>query len=55
MGGMEWDEGGRFRREGTYVDLWVIYVGVWQKPREGRWEGRWRVRGKDGDEDRVQK
>jgi len=23
--------------------------------REGRWEGRWRVRGKDGDEDRVQK
>ena len=32
MGGMEWDEGGRFRREGTYVDLWVIYVGVWQKP-----------------------
>ena len=27
-------EGGRerFRRKGTYVYLWLIYVDVWQKP-----------------------
>ena len=24
--------GGRFTREGTYVHLWLIHVGVWQKP-----------------------
>ena len=24
--------GGRFKREGTCVYLWVIYVAVWQKP-----------------------
>ena len=24
--------GGRFRREGTYVYLWLIHVDVWQKP-----------------------
>ena len=24
--------GGRFKREGTYVYLWLIYVDVWQKP-----------------------
>ena len=23
---------GRFRREGTYVNLWLIHVVVWQKP-----------------------
>ena len=29
---MGWEDGGRFRREGTYVSLWLIYVDVWQKP-----------------------
>ena len=24
--------GGGFRREGTYVYLWLIHVDVWQKP-----------------------
>ena len=24
--------GGRFKREGTYVHLWLIHVVVWQKP-----------------------
>ena len=24
--------GGRFKREGTYVCLWLIHVDVWQKP-----------------------
>ena len=24
--------GGRFRREGTYVYLWLVHVDVWQKP-----------------------
>ena len=24
--------GGRFRREGTYVNLWLIHVDVLQKP-----------------------
>ena len=24
--------GGRFKREGTYVYLWLILVDVWQKP-----------------------
>ena len=23
---------GRFKREGTYVNLWMIHVDVWQKP-----------------------
>ena len=23
--------GGRFKREGTYVYLWLIHIGVWQK------------------------
>ena len=30
-----WDgvgRGGRFEREGTYVYLWLIHVGVWQRP-----------------------
>ena len=26
-----WEAGGRFRREGTYVYLWLIHVDVWQK------------------------
>ena len=30
-GGMGWEIGGRFKREGTYVCLWPIYVDVWQK------------------------
>ena len=30
-GGMWWEVGERFRREGTYVYLWLIHV-VWQKP-----------------------
>ena len=24
--------GGRFKREGTYVYLWLVHVDVWQKP-----------------------
>ena len=24
--------GGRFKREGTYVYLWLIHVDIWQKP-----------------------
>jgi len=24
--------GGKFKREGTYVYLWLIHVDVWQKP-----------------------
>ena len=31
-GGMGWEMGGRFRREATYVNLWLIHVDVWQKP-----------------------
>ena len=27
---MEWEVGWRFKREGTYVYLWLIHV-VWQK------------------------
>ena len=27
-----WEVGGRFKREGTYVHLWLIHVDVWQKP-----------------------
>ena len=30
-GGMGWEVGGRFKREGTYVDLWLIHIDVWQK------------------------
>jgi len=32
MGGIGWEVGGGFRKEGTYVYLWLIYVDVWQKP-----------------------
>ena len=24
--------GGRFKREGAYVSLWLIHVDIWQKP-----------------------
>ena len=29
---MERDMGGRFKRERTYVYLWLIHADVWQKP-----------------------
>jgi len=29
--GKGWEVGGRFKREGTYVYLWLIHVDVWQK------------------------
>ena len=32
MGRRRWEVGGRLMREGTYVYLWLIHVGVWQKP-----------------------
>ena len=32
MGGMGWEVGGGFRKEGRYVYLWLIHVDVWQKP-----------------------
>ena len=28
---MGWEVGGRFKKEGTYVYLWLIHVDVWQK------------------------
>ena len=31
-GGTRREMGGRFRREGTYVYLWLIHVEVWLKP-----------------------
>ena len=31
-GGMGWEMGRRFRREGTYVYLWLIHADIWQKP-----------------------
>ena len=34
MGGMGWEVGGRFKREGTYEYLWLIHADVWQKPTE---------------------
>ena len=34
MGGMGWDVGGRFKREGTYVYLWLIHVDIWQNPNQ---------------------
>ena len=30
-GGMGRQMGGRFKREGTYVCLWLIYIDIWQK------------------------
>ena len=29
---MGWEVGRRFKREGTYVYLWLIHVAIWQKP-----------------------
>ena len=29
---MEWEVGGRLRREGTCVYLWLIHVDVWRRP-----------------------
>ena len=29
---MGWEMGGRFKKERTYVYLWLIHVDVWQKP-----------------------
>ena len=29
---MQWEVGGRFKREGPYVCLWLIHADVWQKP-----------------------
>ena len=29
---MGWGVGGRFKRERTYVYLWLIHVDIWQKP-----------------------
>ena len=31
-GGMGWEVGGRLKREGIYVYLWLVHAGVWQKP-----------------------
>ena len=28
---MGWEVGGRFKREGTCIDLWLIHTDVWQK------------------------
>ena len=29
---MGWEMGGRFKRDRTFVYLWLIHVDVWQKP-----------------------
>ena len=29
---MGWEVGGRSKKDGTYVYLWLIHVDVWQKP-----------------------
>ena len=31
-GEMRWEMRGRFKREGTYIYLWLIHADVWQKP-----------------------
>ena len=31
-GWMGWEVGGRFKREGAYVHLWLIHVDAWQEP-----------------------
>ena len=31
-GGMEWEVGGSFKREGTCIYLWLIPADIWQKP-----------------------
>ena len=30
-GGLGWEVGGKFKREETYVYLWLIRVDMWQK------------------------
>ena len=30
--GIGWEVEGSFKREGTYICLWLIHVDVWQKP-----------------------
>ena len=32
LDGMGWEVGGRVRKEGTCVYLWLIHVDVWKKP-----------------------
>ena len=32
--GLGWEVGGKFKKEGTYVYLWLIHVDVWQKPKQ---------------------
>ena len=32
MEGRKWEVGGRRKREGTYIYLWLIHVDIWQKP-----------------------
>ena len=32
VGGGRWEVGGRFKREETYVCLWLIHGDVWKKP-----------------------
>ena len=29
---MGWEVGGRFKRKGTYLCLWLIHADVWQNP-----------------------
>ena len=29
---MGWEVGGRFKREGTHIYLWLIHVDIWHKP-----------------------
>ena len=35
-GGVGWEVGGSFKREGAYVHLWLIHVDAWQKPTQYR-------------------
>ena len=32
--GVRWKVGGKFKREGTYVYLWLVHADVWQRPTE---------------------
>lgn len=27
---MRWEVGGRFKREGPYIYLWLIHIEIWQ-------------------------
>ena len=33
---MGWEVRGSFKREGTYIYLWLIPVDIWQKPTQYR-------------------